>query len=85
MQFCVSLCCHSAGGVMTLGVFLQDRDKRTAGDPTVSKHIIVVPTRKTATGPHREGKRTEGAERWKSKRKQERKIEHIDTMDERIC
>lgn len=56
MQFCVSLCCHSAGGVMTLGVFLQDRDKRTAGDPTVSKHIIVVPTRKTATGPDLTGR-----------------------------
>ena len=35
---------------MTLGV-LRDRAKKTAGELTVSKHIITVPAWKTATGP----------------------------------
>lgn len=34
---------------MTLGVLREG--KKTAGDLTVSKHIIIVPARKTATGP----------------------------------
>ncbi len=35
---------------MTLGV-LRDREKKPAGDLTVSKHIIIVPACTAATGP----------------------------------
>lgn len=43
------MCCYSAA-LMTLGA-LGDREKKTAGDLLVSKHIIIVYARKTATGP----------------------------------
>lgn len=36
--------------MMTLGA-LRDREKKTAGDLTVSKHIITVLAWKTANGP----------------------------------
>lgn len=46
----LAVSCPCDGAAVMPG-FLQDREKRTAGKPTVSKHIITVSAWKTATGP----------------------------------
>ena len=66
---------------MTLGI-VRDR-KKTAGDLTVSKHIIIVPARKTATGPDLTERERENKDR-ESRDKDRRKRVVIEREEDKI-